>query len=164
MKISKAEDQAVRLAARLARADRQLTLAELAALERLPEPTVAKLLGKLRRGGVVEAVRGRHGGYVLARPAERIAVLEILSCLEDRLLRGSGCSRARPSDERCPHLADCGLRPVWQHLERMLSRLLAATSLADLQRSEREIHLELVGREGESLRSLIPNPRGASES
>ena len=65
-RISKAEEQALRLTMRLASVGTQQTLGELAEAERLPEPTVAKLLGQLKRGGVVEAVRGRRGGYVLA--------------------------------------------------------------------------------------------------
>ena len=155
MKIAKSEDQAVRLVVRLARHGGRMTVAELADSERLTEPTAAKLLGRLRRGGVVRAVRGCRGGYVLARPPEEIAVGEILAAVGDRLLRGGACTPARPSDRDCPHLADCGLRPVWQYVERELARLLAAMSLADLLRSEREVRAELAGRA-----PLVPFPLG----
>ena len=57
-RVTRAEEQAVRLSMRLAMVREQMTLAQLAQAEDLPEPTVAKLLNMLRRGGVVEAVRG----------------------------------------------------------------------------------------------------------
>ena len=72
-RVTRAEEQAVRLTMRLATEGCQKTLGELAVEENLPEPTVAKLLGMLRRGGVVQAVRGRHGGYVLAGAPETIS-------------------------------------------------------------------------------------------
>ena len=67
-RVTRAEEQAVRLIMRLAIIGEQLTLSDLAEAEDLPEPTVAKLLGMLRRGGVVEAVRGRNGQGPRARP------------------------------------------------------------------------------------------------
>ena len=48
-RVTKAEEQALRLIMRMAVLARQVTLSELAEQEELPEPTVAKLLGLLRR-------------------------------------------------------------------------------------------------------------------
>ena len=78
MKISKPEEQAMRLVMRMATHADQATLGELSALERLPEPTVAKLLGRLRQGGIVEVQRGRNGGYVLALPPAEITVAAVI--------------------------------------------------------------------------------------
>jgi len=139
MKISKAEDQSLRLVTCLARAGSQLTLSDLAARENLPEPTVAKLLSRLRQGDVVTAARGRHGGYELARPATRISVAAVLQALGRPLLDGGGCSPARPNDRRCPHLGDCGVRSVWRHLEARVSHVLEETSVADLCRTEQQV-------------------------
>ena len=139
MKISKAEDQSLRLVTCLARADGQLTLADLAARERLPEPTVAKLLARLRRGEVVVAARGRHGGYELARPAAQISVAAVLRALDRPLLDGGDCTQAHPNDPGCPHLGDCGVRSVWRHLEARVAHVLEATSMDDLCRTEQQV-------------------------
>ena len=53
-RVTRAEEQAVRLIMRMAHVGDQVTLGDLAAAENLPEPTVAKLLGMLRRGGVID--------------------------------------------------------------------------------------------------------------
>jgi Rrf2 family protein len=83
LRISKAEDQAIRLCMRLAKQSGQQTLSVLAAQEAMPEPTAAKLLGLLRRGGIVAALRGRNGGYELAAPPAEISVAAVLRSLGD---------------------------------------------------------------------------------
>jgi Rrf2 family protein len=145
MKISKAEEHALRLAVRLAREGRQMTLSELAELERLPEPTVAKLVGRMRRGGVVTAVRGRNGGYELAASADETDVASVIRSLGKPLLDGA-CSATEPRDAHCPHLANCGVRSMWHHLESRLAAVLERTTLADLCRDESLVTLQMTER------------------
>ncbi|MBC8424006.1 Rrf2 family transcriptional regulator [bacterium] len=132
MKIMKTDEQALRITTCLARGGGQMTQAEIAAAERLPQPTVTKLLSQLRRGGVVRTVRGRLGGYELARPAGEISVAEVMTSLGRPLLVGSECSHEDPMDAICPHVGDCGLRSVWRALSARIASLLEGTSLADL--------------------------------
>lgn len=152
MKISKAEEQSLRLLTCLARAGDQLTLTELAEREHLPEPTVAKLLARLRRGDVVRALRGRNGGYALSRPAARTTVADVIRALGGTILVGAGCSPARPLDASCPHVDDCGMRPMWRLLERRLEQVFENTSMADLCRPEFQVTRQLT--------ELWPEERG----
>ena len=159
MKISKAEEQALRIAARLAREGGQQTLAGLAALEHLPEATVAKLLARLRKGGLVLAVRGRHGGYVLARPGTEISAADVIRALGRPVLEGSGCSTEDPNDPACPHLGNCGLRSVWKHLAVRVSSVLEGMSLEDLGRSEEYVTLHLSDLDGDALAAAVGESR-----
>lgn len=134
-RVTRAEEQAVRLIMRLAMVGEQLTLAELAEAESLPEPTVAKLLGMLRRGGVVDAVRGRNGGYVLAKTPERTTAASVIRSISGDLVFEYPCSEAHESPD-CSRTEDCGLRPVWQHLGSRVAEVLEQTSIADLLRKE----------------------------
>jgi Rrf2 family protein len=52
---------------------------DLATAQDLPEPMLEQLLLKLRRAGLLEARRGRTGGYRLRRAAGQIALGEILA-------------------------------------------------------------------------------------
>ena len=144
LRITKAEDQAVRLVMRLAASGRQMTLGQLAECESLPEPTVAKLLGQLRRGGVVEAIRGRHGGYVLAGAPEDISAGLVLRSLGSDPAPDHPCAADPSNGGDCPRTEDCGLRAVWRHLQHQVSALLENTSIADLLRVEKSVggHLE----------------------
>ena len=134
-RVTRAEEQAVRLTMRLATEGGQKTLGELAVDEQLPEPTVAKLLGMLRRGGVVNAVRGRHGGYVLADTPEAISAGAVIRSVSGEDVFEFPCHDAdEPPD--CPRNTDCGLRPVWRHLGERVAEVLEQTSIADLLKRE----------------------------
>ncbi len=133
-RITKAEEQAVRLTMRLAATGVQQTLSDLAEAEQLPEPTVAKLLGLLRKGKVVDAVRGRNGGYILADTPDRISTGMIVRSVTNDPQPGHPC--IDQGADGCPRNTDCGLRPVWQHLEGRLSEVLDNTSVADLLEKE----------------------------
>ena len=134
-RVTRAEEQAVRLIMRLAIAGEQQTLSDLAESESLPEPTVAKLLGMLRRGGVVEAVRGRNGGYVLADVPERTTAASVIRSISGDLVFEYPCSDESDQPD-CPRTGDCGLRPVWQHLGSRVAEVLEQTTIADLLRKE----------------------------
>lgn len=139
LRITKAEDQAVRLVMRLAVTGEQMTLGQLAEQEVLPEPTVAKLLGLLRRGGVVEAIRGRHGGYILSRDPAEVSAAEVLRALGTDPAPDHPCVEDPENGGSCPRTEDCGLRAVWRHLQNQVNNLLEQTSIADLLRVERAV-------------------------
>jgi Rrf2 family cysteine metabolism transcriptional repressor len=141
-RVSKAEEQGLRLVMRLAGAGRQQTLSELAQSENLPEPTVAKLLGILRRGGVVDAVRGRNGGYILADIPARLSAGKVVRCINGDPIFSYPCPDRSNGD--CSRNEDCGLRPVWRHLARKVVGVLDGTSIADLLQSEEEAARDVV--------------------
>jgi Rrf2 family protein len=51
----------------------------------MPDRYVLQLLGKLAKAGIVVATRGREGGYLLARPASTITLLEIIEAADGAL-------------------------------------------------------------------------------
>jgi len=136
LKMTKTQEQAVRLSLRLAESACQQTLNELASQETLPEPMVAKLLGQLRRGGVVTAVRGRHGGYNLAGTPDEVSIAAILRAIGGEPAPEHPCVTAPQNMNNCPRVGDCGLRSVLRHLQIQVTNLLENTSLADLLRKE----------------------------
>jgi len=136
-RVTRAEEQAVRLTMRLAMVGEQMTLAELAKNEDMPEPTVAKLLNLLRRGGVVEAVRGRHGGYALAGRPDQVSAGKVIRSVNGETVFGYPCDSPDETPD-CVRSDDCGLRPVWRHLESRVAEVLEQTTLADLIQREAE--------------------------
>lgn len=55
--------------------------AEIAAACHIPQDYLCKVLQQLTRAGLVRGERGRRGGFMLARPAERISLLEIVQAI-----------------------------------------------------------------------------------
>lgn len=59
-----------------------LSVTELARRQQLPQPMLEQILLRLRREGLVEARRGRQGGYRLAQPAETLPLARVLQAVE----------------------------------------------------------------------------------
>jgi FeS assembly SUF system regulator len=58
------------------------TARELAVESKLPLSTVSKLLKELQQGGLLSSHRGMKGGYVLARPAHEISIVDMIAAIE----------------------------------------------------------------------------------
>ncbi len=138
MKITATEEYGLRLLLQLAaRPGDPVSLAELAQAEGIQAPVAAKVLLRLRRAGLVAAARGRRGGYALALPPAHITVARALRALGTPLFHAAFCRpRGRSEGERCRRLADCSLRPVWSHLDTLLTTVFTQLTLAHLLAGE----------------------------
>src|SRR5438045_2445645 len=119
MKITAQEEYGLRCLLRLAQANdgQSLTIPEIAGVEGLSSPYAAKILAVLRQAGLIESVRGRLGGYRLAKTPREIGLGQVLSALGEPLYDDPGyCQRHAGSetDGHCVHLGDCTLRSLWQ--------------------------------------------------
>ncbi len=97
MRISARADYAVRAALELAAAgdDTSLKAEAIAEAQGIPHKFLEGILGDLRRGGLVVSQRGGKGGYRLARPAESIAIAEVIRVADGPLVSVRG---VRPPD------------------------------------------------------------------
>lgn len=111
-------------------AGQRLNLAEIARREDISLAYLEQLFVRLRRAGLVDAVRGPGGGYSLARPAAEIAVVDILTAVDEdlsALSRGAGAGGAS-SGTRAQSLAN----RLWEGLSAHVYVYLRQQSLADV--------------------------------
>lgn len=143
MKLSAQEEYGLRCLLALARARPgvSLTIPQIAEAEHISAPNVAKLLGVLRRGGQVVALRGQSGGYALARKASEINVGEALACLGGRIFDAGFCGRHSSATRGCGHNSDCSVRSVWRLVQRAVDDVLGRLTLADLLVEESRVVL-----------------------
>jgi Rrf2 family protein len=143
MKITAQEEYGLRCLTRLAKAEGQTaTLPEIAVGEGLSVPYVAKLMGVLRQAGIIDSVRGRSGGYRMAKSPVDIGLGSLLLVLGEPLFDDpSYCQRhaGAAEDGNCVHHGACSLRALWQTLENWIRGSLDQITLADLLRSEGQI-------------------------
>jgi len=155
MKITSQEEYGLRCLLQLAAAHdgQSLTIPEIAVAEGLSHPYVAKLLAVLRQGSLIESVRGRAGGYRLARSSGEITLGAVLRVLGEPLFDDPGyCQRHAgvASDGNCVHHGSCSLRALWNTLEQWIRGSLDQITLADLLQSE--------GQLAEFVRSRLAHP------
>jgi Rrf2 family iron-sulfur cluster assembly transcriptional regulator len=145
MKMSTQEEYGLRCLLRVGR-ESSLTISELARREGISEANVAKMMRILRKGGFVRSTRGQTGGYMLARPAEDIAVGHVLAVLGGRLFDSDFCGTHAGVSTSCAHMWDCSIRSVWRTIQTAIDSVLGQMSLKDLLRSEEEMNVWTKGR------------------
>ena len=64
-------------------------IAELARRGDIPVQFLEQLFATLRRAGLLRSQRGVKGGYVFARPADEVSVLEVVELLDGPLGQGA---------------------------------------------------------------------------
>lgn len=109
-----------------------LTLPEISASEGLSVPYAGKLLMILKRAGLVKAVRGRNGGYLLAKNPEELKLGEIFSALGDPLYSSQHCDRYSGDQETCVHKSNCQVKTMWSVFDSFINGALNSMTLSDL--------------------------------
>ncbi len=141
MKLTSQQEYGLRCLLRLARetapngdplGGNTLAVNKIADEEGLSTEYAGKLMGVLSRGQLVASIRGRNGGYRLARPAREITLSEALAVLGGKLYDGETCSRFRGEKHQCIHTSGCTIRSVWSGLQFIIDRVLSQTALQDL--------------------------------
>lgn len=120
-----------------------LTIGEIAREEGLTEQYAGKIFRVLQKARLVESVRGRKGGYRLARQPSQITLAQTLSALGGRLFDGEVCGRYTGDRHVCVRSTDCAIRSLWRELQSMMDRVLERTTLRDLIVSEQTMSLRL---------------------
>lgn len=141
MKITAQEEYGMRCLLRLAKAESgSITLPEVAAAEGLSLAYVGKLMAVLRHAGLIDSVRGRSGGYSLARPPHEIGLGSLLLVLGEPLFEEQEYCQKHAGSESpngvCTNKATCTLKSLWQTLEHWMRRTLDQITLADLLKNE----------------------------
>src|SRR5918912_1104787 len=103
-------------------------IADIAKRQQIPQKFLELILAGLKQGGFVESRRGAEGGYLLARPADRIFVGEVLRFIEGPQ---NGKQRARRNTET-------PFSDMWDRVNRAVSEVIDRTSFADLKREWHE--------------------------
>jgi Rrf2 family protein len=129
MRISAKEDYAVRAALELAIADGgPLKREQIARAQSIPTAFLQNILVELRHAELVEAQRGREGGFRLARPAAEITIADVVRAVSGPLATVRGVRP--PAIEYTP--AAVPLREVWVALRANVRAILEHVTLADL--------------------------------
>ncbi len=59
-----------------------MTIQQIADAQEIPARFLEAILRDLKQNGFTESIRGKEGGYILARPAREIRMGDIITCLE----------------------------------------------------------------------------------
>ncbi|MDQ1644978.1 MAG: hypothetical protein QOJ50_1162 [Cryptosporangiaceae bacterium] len=120
-------DYAAQALVTLAREDRTLSAAAIAAPQGLPVAFLLTVLRDLTHDGLLVSRRGPSGGYRLARDPGEITLAEIIASADARHCAGDGGEHPAPAT---------GLASVWASLQDTVGNMLHTVTLADLIKAE----------------------------
>lgn len=101
---------------------------DLAAAQQIPGKFLESILLSLRHAGLLSSIRGQHGGYRLAVPADQISLADVIRSVDGPL---AGVRGLPPEDIAYEGAAE-HLRDVWVALRAAMREVLEATTVADV--------------------------------
>ncbi len=113
-----------------------IPLKDIAKRQEISVKYLENILASLSRVDLVDATRGKGGGYRLSKPPAEYPAGEII-----RLAEGSLASVAclKGNKHGCEKADQCRALPLWEGLDKVVYEYLNSYSLADLQHLEEPI-------------------------
>ena len=132
MRLSHRSEYALLALVHLARHEGQgfLTVQAIAEAQEIPSKFLEQILLTLKRARYVRSMKGQRGGYVLARPAKKVTLAEIIRLFDGALAPTESVSRY--FYEPTPIEKEKALLRVFKDIRDQVSARLEATTLADV--------------------------------
>ena len=105
-----------------------IPLQTIAARQGISEKYLESILAVLSKAKLLDALRGKGGGYRLCRPAKDYTALEILRLTEGTLAPVT----CLESGQSCENAQICRVMPLWQGLDRLIEEYLGSYTLEAL--------------------------------
>jgi Rrf2 family cysteine metabolism transcriptional repressor len=103
-------------------------LKDVARREDISERYLEHLFLSLKAAGLVNSVRGAHGGFALSRPPGDIKLMEIMLVCEGQM----SLVECVTDPDMCSRSPRCATRDVWTELKNAMEKVLDSQTLEDL--------------------------------
>lgn len=130
MKLTRYSNYAMRsLQLAALKAPNLVRIEDVARIHNLSRPHIMKIVHELGKAGYLETVRGRGGGFRLARPAEEIIVGDVVRITEGPL---DVVECFNPETNTCPLMGICVLSKKMQEATAAFMAVLDDLTIADI--------------------------------
>jgi Rrf2 family protein len=107
-----------------------LRISDIATSQSIPKKYLVQILIQLKGAGILSSVRGKSGGYRLAKRPDQISVGDVVTAI-DGPLRLIGCI-ATEAKKGCPQFESCAFMLIWRELEKNITELLDSATFEDM--------------------------------
>jgi len=112
-----------------------LSIKEIAGRQQISLSYLEQILHRLGKAGIIESVRGPHGGYALARKPAGLTIGDVVRALEGPIALSHCLAPGKNSS--CRQTDDCVARSVWAQVGEKIEMALDSISFEDLLRQYR---------------------------
>ena len=116
-------------------ADGFIPLKAIAQRQEISEKYLENIIKLLVKARLLTGVRGKGGGYRLAKAPEQYTVGSLLRSTEGSM---APVSCLEPDADACPRAAECRTLPMWRGLDRLIAEYFENITLADLMHKDPE--------------------------
>lgn len=115
-----------------------IPISNMAVRQEISQPYLEHLFGKLRKAGLVKSIRGPGGGYLLARPMDKISVREVFMAVGESVTPVE-CVALEGGHGVCTKVDQCISLLLWRKLAKSIVETLDSVTLADLCNESAEV-------------------------
>lgn len=127
--ITRDTDYALRAACFIAKAEgRVVAVTELVQKLKIPRPFLRKILQMLSRKGILSSLKGPAGGFILAKPAGKVLLVDLIRIFQGPL-RLNECFFRKM---KCPNTSSCPLKKKIDRIEKYVINELQSITMASL--------------------------------
>jgi len=116
----------------MGRAEEPTRVTQLASALRASEAHLSKVLQRLARAGMVTSVRGPKGGFLMARDAAEVSLLDVYVALDGPVAEET-CLLAKPA---CAQPGACAVRSLNAEIRTLVQKRLGSLYLSDFDLSD----------------------------
>jgi Rrf2 family protein len=120
--------------ARQANGGNKVSLSRVARKAGISRRYLEQLAIGLKNASLITGVTGRGGGYLLAKPANRIKIGQIV----EAVIGPINIVECVLQPEQCPQVDYCVCRPIYKRINTRITDVLNEFSLADLAHMDKE--------------------------
>lgn len=102
--------------------------------QRIPDSYLKNILISLKEAGLIKAIRGAGGGYILSRPSSEITFYDIIKSLEGSFI----AVECIDNPETCEMSGRCSTRDVWKKMAEAEKDVLSNFTIEKLLGEEGE--------------------------
>ena len=113
--------------------DSYITLGDIAERQGLSEKYLESIIKMLVQNGLVKGLRGKNGGYKLARDAKEITAWDIISVTENDFYV---VSCMNPDAPKCDRTGTCFTLPMWKEFSEEMEAFFKKYTIAKLAEKE----------------------------
>lgn len=106
-----------------------ISLKEIAERQAISKKYLEQIVPLLNKDNILKTNRGNKGGYMLARNASELTVMDILKATEGSLAPVS-CLDSEKND--CSRAGECVTLYIWEGLNKVISDYLSGITLQDI--------------------------------
>ena len=132
MDISRKTDYSLRMLSELVKSDGGIVSVRTAAEKNgIPYSFARSIQHDLVRAGIVESMRGSHGGMRLAVDPKKVTIKTIIEAVQGPVYVAT-CSECGEDGGPCPFRPECHFNPIWCEAERILEVYFNSVTLYDV--------------------------------